>query len=182
MLRGMSRARVISVPVVVVALLLASLGFGALAYARPYAVPSSLGRVLDRTRSATSLAILLPSRLALDYDGRVYASGGGDRRSYDLSLAGAPGCGGAGACFLASFTARRGSAVDFRRKVGLRGGRTGYYKPLSCGGSSSPPIIQWRGRGNVYSIQAKVLASGGEAGARRAMVAAANSAIGAGRR
>ena len=156
-------------------------GFGALAYAKSYTVPSSLDGVLDRTRSETALAILLPRRLALDYDGRVYASGGGDRTSYDLSLAGAPGCAGAGACFLASFGARRGSTVDFRRKVALRGGRSGFYKPLTCGGSCSPPIIQWRGRGNVYSIQAKVLGRG-EAGVQRVMVAAANSAIGAGPR
>jgi hypothetical protein len=179
---AMSRARVrVLVPV---ALVVASLvlGLGALAYAKSYAVPSALGGVLDKTRSSTALAILLPSRLALDYDGRVYASGGGDSKSYDLSLAGAPGCGGASACFLVTFSAKRGSTVDFRRKVALRGGRTGFYKPLTCGGSCSPPIIQWRGRGNVYSIQAKVLASGGDAGARRAMVAAANSAIGAGRR
>ena len=174
------RVRVFVPPALVVAAVLA--GFAALAYAKSYAVPSSLGAVLDRARSETGLAILLPSRLALDYDGRVYASGGGERRSYDLSLAGAPGCAGASACFLASFSARRGSTVDFRRKVALRGGRTGFYKPLTCGGSCSPPIIQWRGRGNVYSIQAKVLASGADAGARRAMVAAANSAIGAGRR
>lgn len=176
----MSRARVICVPVLVVAV--ASLGFGALAYAKSYGVPSSLGSVLNKTRSSTGLAILLPSRIGLDYEGRVYASGGGGRTSYDLSLAGAPGCSGASACFLATFSAKRGSSVDFRRKVGLRGGRTGYYKPLTCGGSCSPPIIQWRGRGNVYTIQAKVLASGGEAGVRRAMIAAANSAIGAGKR
>ncbi len=169
--------------VFVVVLLVAGLliGFGTLAYAKSYAVASSLGAVLDRTRSETGLAILLPGRLALDYDGRVYASGGGDRTSYDLSLAGAPRCGGGSACFLASFTARRGSTVDFRRRVTLRGGRIGFYKPLTCGGSCSPPIIQWRGRGNVYAIQAKVLGRG-EAGVRRVMVAAANSAIGAGRR
>lgn len=183
MIRRMRRTRVLAALLAVAAALAgAAVAVAvAVAVARSYAVPSSLGSVLDRTRGESALAILLPSRLALDYDGRLYASGGGDATSYDLSLDGAPHCGGASACFLATFGARRGSTVDFRRRVALRGGRTGYYKPLSCGGSCSPPAIEWRGRGNVYSIQAKVLGRG-DAGQRRTLVAAANSAIGAGPR
>ena len=63
----------------------------------------------------------------------------------------------------------------------LRGGRTGYFKPLTCGGSCSPPLIQWRSRGNLYEIQAKIPDSS-DAAAQRRLVAAANSAIGAGPR
>jgi hypothetical protein len=150
------------------------------AYAKTYDIPAALGSSLARTDAKTALAILLPSRLALDYSGKTYASGSGGRNSYGLSLAGAPSC-GANVCFLASFTAKRGGTPGFRRTVALRGGRTGYFKPLTCGGSCSPPLIQWRSRGNLYEIQAKIPDSS-DAAAQRRLVAAANSAIGAGPR
>jgi len=153
----------------------------AVAYAKYYAVPASLGSVLERTDGETPLAILLPNRLKLDYDGKVHASGGGEPRSYDLALTAAPNCGGANACFLVTFSAEHGGSPDFARMVGLRGGRTGYFKALSCGGSCSPPAIQWRSRGNLYTIQAKVPDST-TAGQRRRLVAAANAAIAAGPR
>jgi hypothetical protein len=149
----------------------------AIAYAKYYAVPASLGSVLDRTRGETPLAILLPNRLSLDYGGKVYASGGGEQRSYSLSLTGSPDCGGANACFLVTFSAERGEDPHFTTKVRLRGGRTGYYKPLSCGGSCSPPAIEWRSRGNLYAIQAKIPSA-----ARRRLIAAANAALAAGPR
>ena len=161
--------------------LLLLLGLAAIAEAAIYDVPARLGKTLTQTRAQTDLAILLPQRLALDYDGKVYASGGGNARSYDLELAGAPNCGGANACFLATFTAERGASPHFTRKVRLRGGRTGYFKPLSCGASCSPPAIEWRARGNLYAIQAK-LPDGTNAGALARLVRAANAAIAAGPR
>ena len=158
----------------------ALLAVAATAYAKTYDVPAALGGTLDRVDAKTPLAILLPSRLALDYDGRTYASGSGGRSSWSLSLAGAPNC-GANVCFLVAFGAKRGGTPSFRRTVRLRGGRTGYFKPLTCGGSCSPPMIEWKSRGNLYSIQAKIPDSS-DAAAQRRMVAAANSAIGAGPR
>jgi hypothetical protein len=158
----------------------ALLGAAAAAYAKTYDIPSALGASLERTDAKTPLAILLPSRLALDYSGKTYASGSGGRNSYSLSLGGAPNC-GANVCFLAAFGAERGGKPSFRRTVRLRGGRTGYFKPLTCGGSCSPPMIEWLSRGNLYSIQAKIPDSA-DAAAQRRLVAAANSAIGAGPR
>lgn len=173
----MTRTRFILPAVTILALL----AVAAVALAKSYDVPASLGSSLTSVRAKTSLAILLPSRLALDYDGRLYASGSGGAKRYDLSLDGAPRCGGADACFLVSFSAERGGTPAFRRTVALRGGRTGYFKPLSCGGSCSPPEIQWRSRGNLYVIQAKIPDSS-DAAAQKRLVAAANSAIGAGPR
>jgi hypothetical protein len=160
---------------------LALLALTAVAYAKTYDIPAALGSSVKRVNDTTPLAILLPSRLALDYDGRTFASGTGDRRSYSLSLAAIRNCGGATACFLATFSAHRGATPDFRRRVALRGGRTGWFKPLTCGASCSPPSIQWISRGNLYTIQAKVAAST-SASQRRLLAAAANSAIGAGPR
>ncbi len=169
--------RHLALPLLAAAVLLAG---AAVAYAKTYDVPAALGSALTRVDAKTPLAILLPDRLALDYSGKTYASGTGAARSYSLSLAGAPNC-GANVCFLVSFDAKRGGTPSFRRTVKLRGGRTGYFKPLSCGGSCSPPEIQWRSRGNLYSIQAKIPDSSDTAAQRR-LVAAANSAIGAGPR
>ena len=54
-------------------------------------------------------------------------------------------------------------------RVALPRGRTGRFHPLSCGASCSPASIEWRERGALYSIQAKV--------ARRELVRMASSAI-----
>lgn len=168
-------------PATALAIAAAVLVLAAVASAKTYDVPGALGRTLSQTRAKTPLTILLPTRLTLDFDGRTFASGFGDRRSYGLSLAGVRNCGGATACFLATFSAERGARPSFRRTVVLRGGRSGYFKPLSCGGSCSPPEIQWRSRGNLYTIQANIPDST-DAGQRRRLVRAANSAIGAGPR
>jgi hypothetical protein len=56
----------------------------------------------------------------------VYTSGSGRRRSWSFALAGAPNCGGATACFLASFTAERDGTPAFRTRVRLHGGIPGW--------------------------------------------------------
>ena len=53
--------------------------------------------------------------------------------------------------------------------MALPRGRNGRFHPLSCGASCSPASIEWRERGALYSIQAKV--------ARRELVRMASSAI-----
>jgi hypothetical protein len=131
--------------------------------------------VLREVAADTKVPIRLPASLNLDFDGTVYGSGFGDDRTYSLSLTAALHC-GANACFLASFDAEKGGRPAFRRRVSLTRHITGYYKGLTCGGSCSPPMIQWRQNGVLYSIQAKLSASGSTA-QRRAMIRAANSAI-----
>jgi hypothetical protein len=151
--------------------------FGAApAIAAPVDVAATLGATLQRVDARTPVPILLPDTLELDFDGTVYASGSGGRRSWSFALAGAPNCGGATACFLASFTARRGRTPAFRTRVRLRGGIPGWYKPLSCGASCSPPALQYRRRGVLYEIQANV-PDRTNAAARRRLVAAANAAL-----
>lgn len=156
------------------ALLLAVLVVPSVAQARTYDVREALGAELSEVAARTSVPVRVPARLALDFDGDVFAAGSTSRGTWTLELAGAPDC-GANACFLAQLMGERGGTPAFRRTVRLRGGRTGYYKPLSCGGSCSPPMIQWRQGGVLLSIQAKV--DGDPAGQRRELVRAANSAI-----
>jgi hypothetical protein len=143
--------------------------------ARDVDVAASLGEQVARVATRTDVPVRLPARLALDYDGRLYASGAARPGSWVLALAGAPRC-GANACFLASFTGERGGRLAFRRRVPLARGIVGAYKPLACGASCSPPEIRWRQGGALYAIQAKVGVAGA-ARQRAALVRAANAAI-----
>ena len=142
-------------------------------------VPRVLDPVLPRARSAR-VAVLLPSKINLDYrsGGKLFSHGSGSekRGEYELELSGARGCGGSDACFLAGFTGERGRPLGHRTNVSLALGLRGYFKALSCGGSCSPPSIQWIEKGVRYEIQANAL------GGRRAFVAMANSAISSGNR
>ncbi|HEX2088263.1 MAG TPA: hypothetical protein VHF89_21435 [Solirubrobacteraceae bacterium] len=156
--------------------LIALLTAVAAAEARTYEVKRELREEIRRVAPRTDVPIRLPARLNLGYDERVHGDGGGGRNRYDFELAAIEDCGGATACFLASFTGRQGGRPAFRRRVRLARGITGYFKPLTCGASCSPPMIEWRQRGFLYGIQAKVVADEG-APERRAMARAANSAI-----
>lgn len=151
------------------------------AHAKPIDVPGSVGSVLQKVDARTRVAVLLPDSLDLDHDGRVYASGTGRRRAYSVSLAAAPGCRGATACFPASFTARRGGKPAYRSRVRLRRGVPGWFQPMTCGLSCAPPGLQFRQRGILYEIVAK-LRNASAAGQRRALVRAANEALRAGTR
>jgi hypothetical protein len=143
--------------------------------AREVDVRRALGAHVARAAARSEVPVRLPARLSLDYDGPVYGSGTGSRRRWTLSLAGAPQC-GANACFLAFFSGERDGRPAFSRRVALARGLTGFYKPLSCGASCSPPEIQWLQGGVLYDIQAKVGVAGA-ARQRAALVAAANEAI-----
>lgn len=150
------------------------------ASAAPTDVPDALGSTLDRVDARTPLPLLVPSSIDLDFDGRLHASGSGSRNAYTLSLAGAPRCGGATACFLASFSARRGGTFAYRTRLKLRGGIPAAFKPVTCGASCSPAALQFRRKGVLYEIQAKI--SSPPTHARTKLVAAANSALAAGPR
>jgi hypothetical protein len=58
--------------------------------------------------------------------------------------------------------------------VALSNGRTGWFTPTGCGASCSAPQIQWRERGKLYTIQARV---GTQSTERRELIRLANSAI-----
>ena len=136
-------------------------------------VPEALSAQVDRINDRTNHPVLLPSRLPSE-QATLYPSGGRSRGGYDLELAAAADCGGANACFVATFTARRGGEALGRTRVRLSNGRRGWFTPTGCGASCSPPQIQWRERGYTYTIQARV---GTEATERREIVRLANSAI-----
>jgi hypothetical protein len=121
--------------------------------------------------------VLLPRLMPLDAK-HMYASGGASGSGYDLEIGAVKHCGGADACFVASFTATKSKSV-FGKRVTVKGASKAGFKPLSCGGSCSPPEIVFVVKGYRYTIQANLNTKHGD---RAALVKAAESAIGAGPR
>jgi hypothetical protein len=152
----------------------------AAAAAQSVDVPSALNSVLPKAQRA-GIAVLLPSKVNLDIknNAKVYAAGDGNKKQgeYELELGAVKGCGGSDACFLAEFTGKKGRPLGYKStNASLAQGMRGYYKPESCGGSCSPPSIQWIENGVRYEIQARAL------GGKKAFVSMANSAIEGGNR
>jgi hypothetical protein len=142
-------------------------------------LPKTFASTLPRVKAHTSVPVLLPQRFPSEFR-RVFPSGVGHRRSWSLGLGAIRHCGGADACFVASFGGHRGGPRPFgRRTVRLAGGITGRFTPLSCGASCAPPQIQWRVGSATYGIQAVV---GNRRTERRILVRMANSAIRSGPR
>ena len=136
-------------------------------------LPGVLTGTVSEVKQQTPLPILVPSNFYSDFD-HLHPYGGGDKKSYDLGVAAAPDCGGATACFAASFRAEKGGTPFGRGKVTLAKGRHGRYQPMGCGASCSPPSISWKERGVTYTIQAKVV---GKPSDRALLVKMANEAI-----
>ena len=152
-------------------LLLATLLLAVLApaaNAREIDVPQRFAVQLDRAATQTTVPILLPQTMRSDFR-RFFPEGRATADAWRFDLAAAPDCNQATACFIAEFKGVDGGRPSGRRTIRLSRGRTGYYRPLSCGASCSPPSIEWRERRARYSIQAKV--------GKRELVRMANSAI-----
>ncbi len=132
------------------------------------------GRLTSARRGG--VPVLLPQRYVADAP-HVYGSGGAAPGGYQLSLADAPGCDYATACFLAAFSGIRGGTPIAGTRVTLVGGIAGRYRATACGASCSPGEVSWVRGGVRYEVQAAVI--GPE---RATLVAMANSAISAGPR
>jgi hypothetical protein len=127
----------------------------------------------------SGVAVLLPTRLPLaSHYARLYAGGLGSRGSFVFGVDAAKDCGGANACFVASFTGERAKTIPGRANVRLRGGVPALFIPVRCGASCAPASLFFRYRGSLYSWQAKDL----RGNARATMVALANEALAAGAR
>ena len=136
-------------------------------------VPKKFKPLLVVARDKTDVPILLPQKYRTDAK-KLVPSGSFARKRYTFSLSAIRGCGGATACFIADFSAKRGAHPHYQRKVSLTGGRTGYFKPLTCGASCSPPAIEWVEDNVLYWIQAH---AGNKRQERKRLVGMANSAI-----
>jgi hypothetical protein len=157
----------------ILALLVAAAGSASAAATRDIDLPRLFERQIERAKARTTVPILLPDTLRSDFR-RHFPEGSAGERAWSFEIGAVRDCGSATACFIAQFEGRRGARPSNPRRVDLVRGRTGHFRPLSCGASCSPPSIQWRERGTLYSIQANV---GTRRTERRLLVRMANSAI-----
>jgi hypothetical protein len=128
----------------------------------------------------TSVPVLLPG--SLPFAGKVpklYATGGATASGWDLELAGAPNCGGATACFFASFEAKKGGKLPRKANLQLVGGDPGVFQASSCGASCSPATLWFTHGGVLYTWSDKVLAA---QNAKFVLASLASQAIAAGPR
>jgi hypothetical protein len=134
-------------------------------------LPKLFATQITKAKAKSDVPILLPQVFRSDFK-KHFPEGSSRARGWTFDIGAAKDCHTATACFVAEFRAQRGGRPSGDRTVQLARGRTGFFTPLSCGASCSPPSIQWRERGAVYVIQAKVVGK-----ERRALVKLANSAI-----
>jgi len=143
-----------------------------------YDVPDLVERPLKAIKKRTSIDVLLPSTFTSDRP-KLYSEGRGRGGSYRFDIGAVRRCGGASACFIASFRAKRGGKPTNPRRVRLNRGHRGYFQPLRCGASCAPPSIEWVRDGVLYTIEGKF---GTKTTERRVLIRLANSAIGRGAR
>jgi hypothetical protein len=136
-------------------------------------VPVALADQIAAAKARSDVPVRLPAKMTVE-KGELFPSGTAHKNSWAFGLDAAADCGGANACFVASFTAQKGGRPFGIKRVRLRGGRIGRFTPLGCGASCSPPQIQWKQGTTVYTIQARV---GNQSTERRLLVRMANSAI-----
>ena len=106
----------------------------------------------------TSVPVLLP-RL-LPFAGKVpklYVTGTASANQWALGLTGAPNCGGATACFFASFEGKRGGKLPRKANLRLAGGDPAVYQASACGASCGPATLWFTHGGVLYTWQDKVL-------------------------
>jgi hypothetical protein len=142
--------------------------------------PDIFAPKLEKVRTQSGLDVYLPSKVRLDVKasrvrGGAFASTG----RYELELAVGKRCRGANVCSLAIFTAIRGEDPVYKTRVKLFGGRTGYFKPITCGASCSPAAIQWLEGDVLYEVASKGLTYKKE---RATLVKYVNTALKAGPR
>jgi hypothetical protein len=155
---------------------------GAAAPAEP--VAEVFRPLLARLKKESGVPVLLPSEMPAWTAGRkVYVEGAGKPDGYLLTLTSTPRC-GANACTVGYFEAKRGGAPYSEKRVRLARGVEGFYEPLTCGGSCTPPTVEWVAGGVLYTIQLDVAGKerlGAEEEQRR-LLRVADSAIDAGPR
>jgi hypothetical protein len=142
--------------------------------------------VLPRVKEKTRVPILLPTDLPQPLRKAKYVT---IRKvqvdDYEISLYYTLGIGDAG--FAASFVGQADAkyhAEDLpnTRKLKLPRGTTGFFRPVSCGGSCAPANLWWMDSGVLYQVQLKLSPTVGERDQEREILALANSAINAGPR
>jgi hypothetical protein len=173
-LRIMKRA-----PVVALVLFLFT-DFGSNSVMGQAKLPASVFRpALEQIQSQTRIPILLPAQWPSHIRERdiKLAWGTVSEDGYFISLYFTEA--GSNATFAAGFG---GSMRIFRdlpntRRVALSGGRTGMFRPVSCGSSCAPANLWWEQNGVMYQIQIKLRSDSTERDQKKILVETANSIV-----
>jgi hypothetical protein len=114
---------------------------------------------LEQIQSKTRIPILLPSKLpsAIPESGIKLASGGVRKDGYFISLyCSADANASYAAGFGGSTLILQDRDLPNSARVALSNGRTGIFRPVSCGGPCAPANLWWEQNGVMYQIQAKL--------------------------
>jgi hypothetical protein len=143
-----------------------------------YDVPDLVDKPLRAVKRITEIPVLLPSRITVEHR-RLFSEGRGRAQRYEFTIGAVRGCGTATACYVAGFRGRQGGKPSNPRRIRLRGGRRGYFRPTRCGASCAAPSIEWVQGGVLYEVEAKL---GTQRTEQRVLTRLANSAIANGAR
>ena len=159
-------------------------GQSRIAQHRSRPVAKILRPVLQKIKNQANAPIFLPSKLPTSVNtNEIHVVEGEDQTGgWKISLFYKAGCGDA--CFAGLFEAKSGETVsrdDVDKIVRLTNGTRGYYTARSCGGSCTPPQINWVYKNVLYTIQFNVNNKTRELDEAE-IIALANSAIQGGAR
>jgi hypothetical protein len=133
---------------------------------------------LERIQAQVRIPILLPSRLPVVIREKDIKLAWGEMREdgYFISLYYSEP--GVGATYAAGFGgSTRIEPLFNSHRVELSDGRTGMFRPVSCGGSCAPANLWWEHSGVMYQIQIKLNSSTTEKEQERILVETANSTV-----
>lgn len=135
---------------------------------------------LDQIQSKTPILILLPSKLPspIPESAIELASGEVRKDGYFISLY-------YSADAIASYAAGFGGSTLILKdqdlpnsvRVPLSGGRSGIFRPVSCGGSCAPANLWWEQDGVMYQVQVKLGPNLPEKDQQKILVEVANLSV-----
>jgi hypothetical protein len=157
-----------------------------LCIAAPVSLPHIFASALAEVKAKTSVPVLLPSELPSPFSHAKHAMvDKATADEYAITLYYELDVGDAG--FAASFGAANNPLYSPRelgngRRVKLGNDITGFFRPVSCGGSCAPANLWWQRGAVLYQIQLKLPSTLGEKNQQQIITTVANSAILAGSR
>jgi hypothetical protein len=126
--------------------------------AQPAGAPASVfDSVLPELKQQTRIPILLPDHLPPLGGAQVFANAEGQAERYAIRLESDPDCDHAQVCFQGIFRAQQGGEFSFPEVVQIGKIAKGRFKATTCGGSCSPPAIEWIWNGVLYTVQLNLL-------------------------
>jgi hypothetical protein len=109
--------------------------------------------VLPELKHRTQLPILLPTHLPALLGPAVYATAEGTPTSYTIHLESDPDCHQADVCFVGELRAKKGGELSYPDPVQIDKVIQGRYQPATCDSTCSPPAIEWKMNGVLYTAQ-----------------------------